>query len=68
VAWLGCAGKDGVHDRITQHPRERDLRHRDAALNAEMTEHLGHEKHQAEAGRASTNVRNGTRPKTVVSG
>ena len=37
------------------------------ALNEEMTEHLGHEKHQAEAGRESTNVRNGARSKTVVS-
>ncbi|EMD22960.1 Mobile element protein [Amycolatopsis azurea DSM 43854] len=39
----------------------------ETALNEEMTEHLGHEKHQAEPDRDSTNVRNGTRPKTVVS-
>src|ERR671916_2893146 len=32
-----------------------------------MTEHLGHEKNRAEAERESTNVRNGTRSKTVVS-
>src|ERR671939_671765 len=37
------------------------------ALNEEMTEHLGHEKNQAEAGRESTNVRNGSRGKTVIS-
>src|ERR687884_1341246 len=32
-----------------------------------MTEHLGHEKNRAEEGRESTNVRNGSRSKTVVS-
>src|ERR671910_3094080 len=31
-----------------------------------MTEHLGHEKHRAPDGRDSTNIRNGTRPKTVL--
>ena len=35
-----------------------------AALDEEMTEHVGHEKH-APAGGAG-NVRNGTRPKTVL--
>src|SRR3954471_4719335 len=39
----------------------------ETALNEEMTEHLGHEKNQAEEGRESTNVRNGSRGKTVVS-
>jgi putative transposase len=39
----------------------------ETALNEEMTEHLGHEKNQAEVGRESTNVRNGVRAKTVVS-
>jgi transposase-like protein len=39
----------------------------ETALNEEMTEHLGHEKNQAEEGRRSTNVRNGARSKTVVS-
>jgi len=33
----------------------------ETALNEEMTEHLGHEKNQAEPGRESTNVRNGSR-------
>ncbi len=33
------------------------------ALNEEMTEHLGHEKNQADPDRESTYVRNGTRPK-----
>lgn len=31
-----------------------------------MTEHPGHEKNRADPGRESTNVRNGTRPKTVL--
>ena len=31
-----------------------------------MTEHLGHEKHRAPEERASTNIRNGTRAKTVL--
>ena len=39
----------------------------ETALNEEMTEHLGHEKNRAEAGRDSVNVRNGTRSKTVIS-
>src|SRR5919205_299161 len=39
----------------------------ETALNEEMTEHIGHEKNQAEAGRESTNVRNGSRGKTVIS-
>jgi putative transposase len=39
----------------------------ETALNEEMTEHVGHEKNQAEDGRGSTNVRNGARSKTVVS-
>src|SRR5215212_4370528 len=36
-------------------------------LNEELTEHLGHPKHQAEPGREATNVRNGSRSKTVIS-
>jgi transposase-like protein len=39
----------------------------EVALNEEMTEHLGHQKNKAGAGRQSVNVRNGVRPKTVVS-
>jgi putative transposase len=37
------------------------------ALDEEMTEHLGHEKNQAEPERGSRNVRNGTRSKMMVS-
>lgn len=36
----------------------------EAALHAEMTDHLGYEKHDA-VGRGSGNPRNGTTPKTV---
>src|SRR3954467_6773053 len=36
------------------------------AVNEEMTEHLGHENKPGARGRDSTNVRNGTRPKTVL--
>ena len=38
----------------------------ETALNEEMTEHLGHEKNRAAGGRDSSNVRNWTRPKTVL--
>ena len=37
----------------------------ETALEAEMTEHLGYEKH-APAGRNRGNSRNGARPKTVI--
>jgi transposase-like protein len=39
----------------------------ETALGEEMTVHLGHEKNRAEHGRGSTNVRNGSRSKTVIS-
>jgi WD40 repeat protein len=39
----------------------------ETALNEEVTEHLGHAKNRAPAGWESTNVRNGTRSKTVIS-
>ncbi|AIG73618.1 transposase mutator type [Amycolatopsis japonica] len=39
----------------------------ETALNEQMTEHLGHEKNQADPDRESTNVRNGSRSKTVIS-
>ncbi|WP_291969082.1 transposase, partial [Candidatus Symbiopectobacterium sp.] len=37
----------------------------ESALNAEMTHHLGHEKHQSKSG---TNTRNGYSTKTVTTG
>jgi transposase-like protein len=52
-------GPDGLLKQFTKSVLE-------AALNEEMTEHLGHEKHRAPDERDSTNVRNGTRPKTVL--
>jgi putative transposase len=39
----------------------------ETALGEEMAEHLGHEKNCVEVGRESTNVRNGTRCKSVIS-
>lgn len=57
---LELTGPNGLLKLFTKNVLE-------AALNEEMTEHLGHEKNQAEEGRGSTNVRNGARSKTVVS-
>jgi putative transposase len=57
---LELTGPNGLLKLFTKNVLE-------TALNEEMTEHLGHEKHQAEEGRESTNVRNGNRSKTVVS-
>src|SRR4029453_12473094 len=57
---LELAGPTGFLKLFTKNVLE-------TALNEEMTEHLGHDKNQAEAGRESTNVRNGSRSKTVVS-
>ena len=39
----------------------------ETALNEEMTDQLGHEKNRAPDERDDTNVRNGTRTKTVIS-
>src|SRR5690242_21630376 len=57
---LALTGPDGLLKLFTKNVLE-------TALGEEMTEHLGHEKNQAEPERESTNVRNGTRSKTVVS-
>ncbi|WP_329051158.1 IS256 family transposase [Amycolatopsis sp. NBC_01488] len=57
---LALTGPDGLLKLFTKNVLE-------TALNEEMTEHLGHEKNQADPGRESTNVRNGARPKTVIS-
>src|SRR4051794_17098162 len=56
---LALTGPDGLLKVFTKNVLE-------TALNEEMTEHLGHEKNQAEPDRESRNVRNGTRPKTVI--
>jgi putative transposase len=56
---LSLTGPDGLLKQFTKHVLE-------MALNEEMTQHLGHEKNRAELERESSNVRNGTRPKTVL--
>jgi transposase-like protein len=56
---LSLTGPDGLLKQFTRTVLE-------TALNEEMTEHLGHEKNRVAEGRESTNVRNGTRPKTVL--
>ena len=60
-AGLSLTGPDGLLKAFTKSVLE-------AALNEEMTEHLGHEKNRVPPGRESTNVRNGTRPKSVLTG
>ena len=57
---LELTGPDGLLKLFTKNVLE-------TALNEELTEHLGHEHHQADPGRESTNVRNGSRSKTVIS-
>ena len=56
---LSLTGPGGLLKQFTKSVLE-------TALNEEMTEHLGHEKNRASAERESTNIRNGTRPKTVL--
>ena len=56
---LSLTGPDGLLKQFTKSVLE-------TALNEEMTEHLGHEKNRAPGERDSSNVRNGTRPKTVL--
>ena len=57
---LALAGPDGLLKLFTKTVLE-------TALKEEMTEHLGHPKHQADPERESSNVRNGFRSKTVLS-
>src|SRR6185437_6775896 len=54
---VDLVGPDGLLNQLTKHVLE-------SALDAEMTEHLGYDKHDW-AGRGSGNSRNGTRAKTV---
>jgi putative transposase len=56
---LELTGPDGLLKLFTKNVLE-------TALNEEITEHLGHEKNQAEPGRQSANVRNGARAKTAI--
>jgi putative transposase len=55
---LSLTGPDGLLKQLTKTVLE-------TALNQEMTEHLGHEKH-APPGNETGNVRNGIRSKTVL--
>src|ERR1700730_16691139 len=55
---LSLTGPDGLLRQLTKTVLE-------TALNQELTEHLGHEKH-ARPVPETGNVRNGTRPKTVL--
>src|SRR3984957_9768186 len=55
---LSLTGPDGLLKQLTKTVLE-------TALNEEMTEHLGYEKHDP-AGAGTGNVRNGTRAKTVL--
>jgi transposase-like protein len=56
---LSLTGPDGLLKQFTKSVLE-------TALNEEMTDHLGHERNRVAEGRDSTNVRNGTRSKTVL--
>jgi putative transposase len=55
---LSLTGPDGLLKQLTKTVLE-------TALNEEMTEHLGHSKHGPPTGETG-NIRNGTRPKTVL--
>ena len=55
---LSLTGPDGLSKQLTKTVIE-------TALNEEMTEHLGYEKHDP-AGAGSGNIRNGSRAKTVL--
>jgi transposase-like protein len=55
---LALTGPDGLLKALTKTVLE-------TALNEELTEHLGYDKHDP-AGMGSGNIRNGTRPKTVL--
>ncbi|WP_229397531.1 IS256 family transposase [Micromonospora okii] len=55
---LSLTGPDGLLKQLTKTVLE-------TALNEEITEHLGYEKHD-QAGAGAGNVRNGTRSKTVL--
>jgi putative transposase len=55
---LSLTGPDGLLKQLTKSVLE-------TALNEEMTEHLGYEKHDP-AGAGTGNIRNGTRGKTVL--
>src|ERR1700761_8916057 len=55
---LSLTGPEGLLKQLTKTVLE-------TALNQELTEHLGHDRHSP-AGNEAGNVRNGTRPKAVL--
>ena len=55
---IELVGPNGLLNQLTKNVLE-------TALDAEMSEHLGYDKHDP-AGRGSGNSRNGTRAKTVL--
>src|SRR3954463_3904715 len=55
---LSLTGPDGLLKALTKTGLE-------TALNEELTEHLGYDKHDS-PGEGSSNIRNGTRSKTVL--
>ena len=59
-AGLALTGPNGLLKLFTKSVLE-------TALNEEMTEHLGYDKHGAGRDRESVNIRNGCRSKTVIS-
>ena len=56
---LSLPGPDGMLERFAKNILE-------TALNEKMTEHLGHQKNRVAQSRESSNVRNGTGPKMVL--
>jgi len=56
---LALTGPDGLSKLFTKNVLE-------AALNEELAEHLGHEKNRADPDRGAGNIRNGRRPRTVL--
>ncbi|MBS4104059.1 IS256 family transposase [Tsukamurella paurometabola] len=56
---LALTGPDGLLGQLTKTVIE-------TSLNEEMTEHLGYEKHDSAGSGGGGNIRNGTRPKTVL--
>jgi hypothetical protein len=64
---LALTGPEGLLKLFTRSVKLFTRSVLEAALEEEMTEHLGHEKNRAPVERESANIRNGSRVKTVVS-
>ncbi|WP_425301606.1 transposase [Nocardia wallacei] len=57
---MSLTGPDGLLKQFSKTVLE-------TALNEEMTDHRGYDKHEAPEERETVNVRNGTRPRWLVS-